>query len=131
MKECIDRDCRTPDDDSELWNDDCNYSIYKKYDDEVYLKHNANDDAYVIYKIHEVDEELSAAGDSVTDDGLESKVSFNKQYSELTELMRLMKPYSDIRRDTYYYGVCERSRVSQKEKKKKKAKRRMAKKSKR
>lgn len=55
MKECIDRDCRTPDDESELWNDDCNYSICKKYDDEVYLKHNANNDVYVIYKIHEVE----------------------------------------------------------------------------
>lgn len=62
----------------------------------------------------------------------ENDPAVQKLKAQQAELMRLMKPYSDIRRDTYYdYGVCERRPVSQKEKKKKKAKRRMVKKSKR
>lgn len=55
MNECVAEDCREPMNEEEEWNDDCNYSILKEFDGEVYLQHNANNNLYTNYKINLVE----------------------------------------------------------------------------
>lgn len=55
MEECVAEDCREPENEDEKWNDECNYSILTKFDAEVYLQHNANNNLYVSYKINPVE----------------------------------------------------------------------------
>lgn len=51
MKECVEEDCREPESEDEEWDDDCNYSVWKELDGEIYLQHNANNNLYATYKI--------------------------------------------------------------------------------
>lgn len=54
MKKCVDEDTQIDEDDE--WDEDCNYHIFKKYDDtDVYLQHNARTDLYTHYSISEVE----------------------------------------------------------------------------
>lgn len=55
MKECVAEDCREPENEDEEWNDDCNYSVWKEYEGEVYLLHNANNNLCASYKINPVE----------------------------------------------------------------------------
>lgn len=55
MMTCVEEDCRKPDSEEDEWNDDCNYSIWREFDDEVYLHHNANTNLYATYKINTVE----------------------------------------------------------------------------
>ena len=55
MEKCVAEDCRTPDTEDEEWDDDCNYSVWKRHDSEVYLQHNANNNLYTSYKINQVE----------------------------------------------------------------------------
>ena len=55
MKECVAEDCREPENEDEKWNDDCNYSVWKEFEGEVYLQHNANNNLYANYKINSVE----------------------------------------------------------------------------
>ena len=56
MEKCIEEDAREPneEDGEDEWQDDINYKVYKKYDDEVYLQHKKNINLYASYKIHHV-----------------------------------------------------------------------------
>lgn len=56
MEKCIEEDTREPneEDGEDEWQDDINYKVYKKYDDEVYLQHKKNINLYASYKIHHV-----------------------------------------------------------------------------
>ena len=56
MEKCIEEDTREPneEDGEDEWQDDINYKVYKKYDDEVYLQHKKNINLYTSYKIHHV-----------------------------------------------------------------------------
>ena len=55
MERCIDEDCRTSEDEDEMWEDDHNYSVWKGYGDEVYHQHNTKINLYTSYKVHEVE----------------------------------------------------------------------------
>ena len=56
MEKCSEEDTREPneEDGEDEWQDDINYKVYKKYDDEVYLQHKKNINLYTSYKIHHV-----------------------------------------------------------------------------
>jgi hypothetical protein len=54
MEKCVEEDCSMPEDEDDEWNTDCNYSVWKRYDREVYLQHKKSINLYATYKIHSV-----------------------------------------------------------------------------
>jgi hypothetical protein len=54
MNNCVEEDCKYPTCEEDEWNTDCNYSVWKRYDREVYLQHKKSINLYATYKIHSV-----------------------------------------------------------------------------
>jgi hypothetical protein len=52
MNKCIEEDTRIDEEDE--WNDDCNFSVYQRYNNKVVLQHNARTNLYVSYMITSV-----------------------------------------------------------------------------
>ena len=57
MNKCILEDTREPDDDDDEdeYCEDCNWSVYRRYDTDVIMQHNAIQDLFATYKIHSVE----------------------------------------------------------------------------
>lgn len=57
MAECIEEDCREPneDDDEDEYDDSINYEVMGKTTDEVLLNHREFRDLYTRYRIHQVE----------------------------------------------------------------------------
>lgn len=57
MAECIEEDCREPneDDDEDEYDDSINYEVMGKTTDEVLLNHRELGDLYTRYRIHQVE----------------------------------------------------------------------------
>lgn len=56
MEKCIEEDTREPneEDGEDEWQDDINFKVYSRCDDEVFLQHKKNINLYASYKIHHV-----------------------------------------------------------------------------
>lgn len=57
MAECIEEDCREPneDDDEDVNDDSINYEVVRKSEDDALLNHRELGDLYTRYRIHPVD----------------------------------------------------------------------------
>lgn len=54
MMKCVEEDCTEPTDEDDVWNTDCNYSVWKECNREVSLQHRKYINLYTTYKIHSV-----------------------------------------------------------------------------
>lgn len=55
MKECVEEDCREPEEGEDEFDDNMNFLVLKESDGEVYLQHKTNTDIYATYKIRLTD----------------------------------------------------------------------------
>lgn len=55
MAECIEEDCREPNEDDDEDDDSINYEVMGKTKDDVLLKHRELGDLYTRYRIHQVE----------------------------------------------------------------------------
>lgn len=55
MAECIEEDCREPNDDEDEYDDSINYEVVRKSEDDALLKHRKCGNLYTKYKIHQVE----------------------------------------------------------------------------
>lgn len=57
MAECIEEDCREPneDEDEDIYDDCINYEVVKKSNDDALLNHRELADLYTRYRIHQVE----------------------------------------------------------------------------
>ena len=55
MEEFVEQDCAEPDCEEDDWDDTCNYTVYKRSNNEVTLQHNDDTDLFITYKVEQVE----------------------------------------------------------------------------
>lgn len=55
MNKSIESDCQIPEDEEDEWEEDMNYQVQRRDDDEVFLQHRKRINLYTQYKIHPVE----------------------------------------------------------------------------
>lgn len=55
MAECIEDDCREPNEDEDKYDDSINYEVVRKSEDNALLNHREFGDLYTRYRIHQVE----------------------------------------------------------------------------